>query len=114
MQLTGKLVLGESNMLFLQISKHSPESCPMHNEGAKKANMNLSVKMEQILRKYGIKMVGGWVAIPEHMNVVVFDAPSIEALVKAAMEPEMMAWIGYNKNQLMPVMSLEESMKLMK
>ncbi len=101
-------------MLYLQISKHSPESCPLHNEAAKKANENLNAKTPEILKKHGIKMVGGWVAIPEHLNVFVWDAPDIEALMHAAMEPEMMAWIGYSTSQLIPVMELEASIKSMK
>jgi len=99
-------------MFFLQISTHPPESCPMHNEKAMKAYADLMAKTDKIMKKYGVKMVGGWVAIPEHTQVLVFDAPNMEALMKAAMEPEMMAWIGYNTSQLMPVMTIEESAKL--
>jgi hypothetical protein len=102
-------------MLFLQISTHPPESCPMHNEKAMKAYADLMKKPDSFwLKKYGVKMVGGWVAIPQHLQVLVFEAPNMEALMKAAMEPEMMAWFGYNTSQLMPVMTLEEANKLMK
>jgi uncharacterized protein with GYD domain len=101
-------------MLFLQISRHSPESCPMHNEKVKKATVDLMAKMEELMKKYGIKMVGCWNATPEHLIVSVFDAPSLEALLKFGMEPEAMAWMSYHMTETMPVMTLEESMKLLK
>jgi len=101
-------------MLFLQISRHSPESCPSHNEKAKKATVDLMAKTDQLTKKYGIKMIGGWSAMPDHMEVIVFDAPNLEAVMKFAMEPEMIAWMGYNTSELRPVITLEETMKLMK
>jgi uncharacterized protein with GYD domain len=100
--------------LFLQISKHAPESCPMHNEKVKKATVDLMTKMGSLTKKHGIKVVGGWNAMPEHLIVVVYDAPNMEALMKFAMEPEVMSWSGYHTTETMPVMTVEESMKFLK
>jgi uncharacterized protein with GYD domain len=101
-------------MLFLQISRHMPESCPMHNEKAKKTLMALVAKMEKLAKKYHVKMVGSWTAVPQHLIVSVFEAPSMEALLKFSMEPEVMAWMGYNMTETMPVMTLDEVMKVLK
>ena len=101
-------------MLFLQISKHSPESCPMHHEKAKKAMEDLASKMGPLTKKHGIKVIGTWVAVPMHLIVAVYDAPNMEAMLKFSMEPEAMAWMGYNTTETMPVMTLEEVMKLLK
>ena len=102
-------------MLFLQISTHPPESCPMHNEKIMKIYKALMAKPDSYWKKkYGVKMIGGWTALPQHLQVMVFEAPNMEAMQKAGMEPEMMAWFGYNTTQLMPVMTLEEANKLMK
>jgi uncharacterized protein with GYD domain len=101
-------------MLFLQISKHAPESCPMHNEKVKKAAEDLMGKLGQLTKKHGIKIVGSWAAIPEHLMVIVYDAPNMEALIKFAMEPEAMNWSGYNTTETMPVMTTEEAMKFLK
>jgi uncharacterized protein with GYD domain len=101
-------------MLFLQISKHSPESCPIHNETTKKVLTDLTAKTDQLTKKYGIKVIGSWVSVPDHLIVMVFDAPNMEAMLKISMEPEMMAWIGYTTSELKPVMTLEETMKLIK
>jgi uncharacterized protein with GYD domain len=101
-------------MLFLQIAKHTAESCPMHNEKTKKLATDLMNKTGQFTKKYGVKVVGSWVSYPEHLMVAVYDAPSMEAMLKFSMEPEVMAWMGYNTTDMRPVMTLEEAMKLMK
>jgi uncharacterized protein with GYD domain len=100
-------------MLFLQISKHAPESCPMHNEKAKKATTDLMAKMDQLTKKYGIKTVGGWNSMSDHSVVVVYDVPSFEALMKFSMEPLVMDWSGYHTTETKPVVTIEESMKLL-
>ena len=101
-------------MLFLQISKHAPESCPMHNEKVKKASVDLMAKMDQLTKKHGIKVIGGWHSPGEHFFAVVYDAPNMEALLKLSMEPEVMTWSSYHTSEMRPVMTLEESMKLLK
>jgi len=86
----------------------------MHNEKVKKLTADLMAKMDSITKKYGIKVVGGWASMPEHLMVMVYDAPSMEALLKLSMEPEVMAWGGYHTTEIRPVMTIEESMKIMK
>jgi len=98
-------------MLFLQISKHSPESCPLNNEKAMKVSRALNAKMEQLTKKHGVKLVGGWHDAGNHRFVMVWDA-SFEALMKLSMEPEMMAWGALHNNEIVPVMTLQESAKL--
>jgi uncharacterized protein with GYD domain len=93
-------------MLFLQISRHSIESCPMNNEKVKKVYVDSFAKMGQLMKKYGIKMIGGWAAMTEHLNVAVCETPSMDALMKFSMEPEMMSWLAYNSTEIIPVMSL--------
>ena len=86
----------------------------MHNEKTKKATMDLMTKMAQLTKKHGVKLVGSWVSIPEHLMVAVYDAPSMEVLMKLAMEPEVMTWSGYHTTEIKPVVTLEESMKFLK
>ncbi len=101
-------------MLFLQISKHAPESCPMHNEKVKKTTEDLYAKIDALTKKYGVKVIGGWNSIPQHLVVVVYDVPSFEAFMKFSMEPEVMAWSSYHTTETSAVMTLDESMKMMK
>jgi hypothetical protein len=101
-------------MLFLQIAKHTPESCPMHNEKTKKVFADLMAKMGPLTKKHGIKLVGSWTSMPEHLIVNVYDAPNMETLMKFAMEPEAMNWAAYNTTETRPVMTTEEVMKFLK
>lgn len=101
-------------MLFVQISKHSPESCPIHHEKHKKATIDLMAKMGRLQKKHKIKEIGSWASMPNHLLVAVFDAPSTEEAMRFAREPEVMAWMSHNDTQLMPVTTAEEAMKLLK
>jgi hypothetical protein len=101
-------------MLFLQISKHTIESCPMHNEKVRKISIDAANKMDKLMKKYRIKVVGSWTSMPDHTNISVYDAPSMEALLKCSMEPEIMAWMSYNMTETKPIMTLEDTMKLLK
>jgi len=101
-------------MLFLQISKHAPESCPIHNEKVKKASIDLMAKMDHLTKKHGIKVIGGWHSAPDHSFVMVYDAPTLDALMKFSMEPEVMIWSAYHTTEIKPVITIEESMKFLK
>ena len=98
-------------MLFLQISTHTAESCPIHNEKMKKLFTDVYNKMGPMAKKYGVKMVGSWVSMPEHLIIMVYDAPNSEAMTKMMMEPDMMTWIAHNSSTMRPVMTLDEAMK---
>ena len=98
-------------MLFLQISQHAPESCPLNNERAMKIGKNVNANMDRLLKKHGVKMIGGWHDATKHRFVMVYDA-SFEALMKLSMEPEMVAWGALHNNELVPVLTLEEAAKL--
>ena len=50
----------------------------------------------------------------DHLFVAACETPSMDALMKFSMEPEPMSWFEYNSTQIMPVMSIEESMMLLK
>jgi uncharacterized protein with GYD domain len=93
---------------FLIFSRHSPESCPGFNEKTRKTWLALFDKMDGLLKKHGIKLVGNWIVVPEHLSVVVFEAPSLEALLKYAMEPEVTAMSATSTTEIKAVSSLEE------
>jgi hypothetical protein len=59
-------------------------------------------------------MIGGWHSALDHQSVIVFDAPNLESVMKFSMEPEMMIWSAYHDTELKPVVTLQESMKLLK
>jgi hypothetical protein len=100
--------------IFLIVSRHSPENCPMNNEKMKKITLELPEKLGVLEKKHGIKRIGVWTVIPEHLTVWVYEAPSSESLQKFSMEPDMVKWMAWNTNEIKLAMSLEESIKLLK
>jgi hypothetical protein len=99
---------------FLMISRHSPENCPLNNEKMKAMTLALPGKLGRLEKKHGVKRVGVWTVITEHLLVWVYEAPSSDALQKFSMEPEIVKWMAWNTSEIKLAMSLEESMKLLK
>ena len=98
-------------MLFLQISKHSPELCPVNNEKSMKSWHAYEAKREQLIKKHGIKVIGSWHDAMNHRLVTVWDG-TIERVMDFCMEPEMLAYGATQTHELVPVTTYEESVKL--
>ena len=86
----------------------------MNNEKMKKITLELPDKLGVLEKKHGIKRIGAWTVIPEHMTVWVYESPSSDNLQKFSMEPEMVKWMAWNTNEIKLAMSLEESMQFLK
>ncbi len=52
---------------FLLIHRSSPENSPVYNEKSRKMVLELVDKFEELLKKHGVKMIGGWVVPSEHL-----------------------------------------------
>lgn len=98
---------------FLLISKHSPENCPMYNEKAKKIALAYMTKMDAWAKKYGIKVTGAATVHSEHLNIMIFEAPNLEAVQKIAMEPEAMAMSAFTTTEVKMALNMEETMKML-
>jgi hypothetical protein len=98
---------------FMVILRHSPENCDWFNEKSRKATLELMGKVDKLLRKHEIKMLGAWTTDPAgHESFWVVEAPSLEAFQKFGMEPEVLASSAYRTMDIKLVMSMEEEMKL--
>lgn len=86
----------------------------MFNEKARKVELALVDKLEELTKKHGVKMIGCWIVPTEHLIVEVYEAPSFEAFQKLGMEPEIMAWYGFNTTEIKPAINFEEAMKMLK
>ena len=100
--------------IFLIISRHSAENCPLNNEKMKAMTLALPAKLGILEKKHGVKRIGAWTVIPEHLLIWVYQAPSSDALQKFSMEPEMVKWMAWNTSEIKLAMSLEESLELLK
>lgn len=101
-------------MFFLTTARHTPESCPQHNEAARNAYNQFYAKLNELMQKNGIKMVGGWVSLPEHLIVFVFDVADPATMIGFMREPEMVEWASYQVLENRPVRMFDEAMTLLK
>jgi len=99
---------------IIMFQRHSVENCPMNSERMKKMALEIMDKLPALLKKHGIKNVGMWGVAPEHLNIIVYEAPSLDAFLKLQMEPEIMKWSTQQTTEIKVAMTLEESMKLLK
>jgi uncharacterized protein with GYD domain len=98
---------------FLMISKHSPENCPVFNEKVKKTALAYMNKMDAWAKKYGIKVIGTASVFSEHLNIMIFEAPDLQAIQKVGMEPEAMAMSAYTHTEVKLALNTEETMKML-
>jgi hypothetical protein len=99
--------------IFLVISRHSPEHCPILNEKTRKVYVEYMKKVDGLAKKHGIKNLGGCAVYNEHLSVMMFDAPSLEAWEKLGMEPEILALSAYETYEVKVAISNEEAMKML-
>ena len=66
------------------------------------------------MQKNGIKMVGGWVSLPELLIVFVFDVQDPASMIGFMHEAEMVAWQSYQVLENRPVRMFDEAMTLLK
>jgi len=45
---------------FMVIASHSPENCDWFNEKSQKTTLKFMGKLDELLKKHGVKMVGAW------------------------------------------------------
>jgi hypothetical protein len=100
--------------IFLIISRHSAEICPLNNEKMKAMTLELPAKLSRLEKKHGVKRIGVWTVVPEHLLIWVYEAPSSDALQEFSLEPELLKWMAWNTSKIKLAMSLGESMKLLK
>jgi len=95
-------------MYVMQISKHSPESCPTVNESTVKVTVDLIKNLDSLAAKHGMKLVGSWTDHPMHMIYNIYETPNMEAFFSYCEEPECIAWLGYNTVETKVVQSLQD------
>jgi len=98
---------------FMVIARHSPENCDWFNKKSRKTTLEFTGKLDKLLKKHRVKMLGAWTTEPAgHQAFVVFEAPSLEAFQNFNLEPEVLATNAYRTFETQTVMSMEEEAKL--
>jgi hypothetical protein len=82
-------------LTFLSVIKHTAADCLTHNEEVRKVTFEAMSKFEELTKKHGIKVVGGWNVHPKHLQVMVYEAPSFEAMLTFSAEPPIAAMMNF-------------------
>jgi hypothetical protein len=98
---------------IILISRHTPETCPMNSEQAKKMVLEITKKLPELAKKYQVKVVGTWAVMPEHMSYTVFEADNYDAYLKFSMEPLVLKWIANTTSEIKIAITTEEAAKLL-
>jgi uncharacterized protein with GYD domain len=98
--------------IFIVTSQHSPDNCPIHNEKARKVMQERSPKLEEAIKKHGVKMIGGYVVMPEHKVYFIYDAPTSDDFGKAMAEQVVIQWMGENMTEIKRAWTLDEADKM--
>jgi hypothetical protein len=99
---------------FMVISRHAPESCWMFNERTRQVHVNLVSKLESLLKKYKVTLLGCWFDLPGHTLYEFYDAPSGEVFEMMSREPEILQWSSFNTMEIKMVVGLEDVKRMLK
>jgi len=100
--------------IFVMVSRHSPENCPMFNEKARKLWLEYASKSEELFKKHGAKTIGVWSVPTEHLSYWVIEIPSLDAFQKLGMEPLILALSAYETYEIKMAYSMEEATEMLK
>ena len=99
--------------IFIMFGRHHAENCPMFNEKTRKIMMEYAGKSDRLMKKHGIKELGSWTVIGEHLAVMVYEAPSSDVFTKFLMEPEWMPVNAFETVEVKLAISNEEVRKML-
>jgi len=100
--------------IFLLITKHSPENCPMFNAKHMKIYMEAMEKTDALMKKHKVKLLAGAEVPNEHSSYEIYEAPSFEAFKEFGMEPAIIALGQFITMEVKPAMSPEEATQMLK
>ena len=94
-------------MLFMIVSQHTAESCPMVNMVSKEKLITSGQRQNEVAKVLGVNVLGSWVDMPAHLIFMLVDAPKAELLGKMAMELHLVDW---NISITHPVVTMQDAM----
>ncbi len=94
-------------MLYMAVSTHGPETCPLGREDIREAAMDGARSFREIAEKHGVDVKGVWVSMAAHRTWSLCEAESAHAVEEVVVEAGMAAW---NSIHIYPAASLEDTM----
>ncbi len=99
---------------FLAVWTHDAPQCPIFNENSKKIMSEAMSQLPTLAKSHGIKVLGMWTAESNHTVYQVFDAPSVEELLKFSREPALYKVESISSASVTPVEPFEDRVRQLK
>lgn len=101
-------------MFVMQVTKHPAEACPAYDKKYLPMTLNWYEKVESIAKKHGIKFIGSWDDHMSHRVFVLYETPSMDAIMAMMMEPEQMAMLSFCSGRVFPVFDHQQTYQMLK
>jgi hypothetical protein len=98
-------------VISLLIVRHTAADCPINNEKVGKVTLAAMSKMDELTKKHEIKVLGAWSVHPEHMQILVFEAASYEALQAFNDEPLIRNMMNWYTTEVLSAETMETSIQ---
>ncbi|MFA5312615.1 MAG: hypothetical protein WC375_04740 [Methanomassiliicoccales archaeon] len=98
----------------MQVSKHSPETCPAYDKKYLAMSLNWFENIGKLAQKHGVKFIESYTDHPMHVVYVVYETPSMDALMGMMMEPDIVAMMAFCKTRVFPVMDHKSTHGMLK
>jgi hypothetical protein len=96
----------KGGMLHMMVATHGPETCPASVPEVREKALPEFQKLDEVAKKLGVAVQGGWTNMPAHAIYIVVDAPNAHIANQMAMELHLMDW---NTVTVQPVITLQEA-----
>jgi uncharacterized protein with GYD domain len=101
-------------MLIMQVTKHPPQTCPVYDPKFRAVTVAWYEKVEAMCAKYGVKFHGSYTNHGAHTVYVLYEAPTMEAVMGMMMEPEMNGPLAFCTSNVFPVFNHLETLAMLK
>lgn len=101
-------------MLVMQVAEHRPEVCPVYNDEYKSVTLKWFESVDRLCAKSGIKMLGFWTDHPAHRVFMLYDTPSMDAMMGMSMQPEVVAMLAFQTIKTFPVLDFKQTWDIIK
>ena len=96
---------------FMQVAKHSPETCPMYSDKYLQMTMDWFNGIKALSSKYDIELIGMYNDHPAHIVYMFWEAPSSDAMMAFMAEPANQKMLCWQTMETKPVLTGEEIMQ---
>jgi hypothetical protein len=101
---------GGIEMLHMMVATHGADTCAYAIPALRDKALSAMKRRDEVAKKLGITLKGGWTNMPGHTIYFLCDAPNAHAVNQMAVELQLMDW---NTVAVIPLTTFEEAMAML-